>query len=185
MASLHISSSCTLLVVDIQERLLSAMPEEQATKIVRRSKTLVELAKMAGAQIYYTEQYPKGLGRTEASLLETLENAGAEGMEKVHFDVCAAPTFQEALQQIRRRVIVCGMEAHICVQATACSLSNQGKEVLVPFDAVCSREESYKENGIEVIRRSGGIITNTETLVFGTLGYSQHPEFKRFSKMIQ
>lgn len=185
MTALHLSSSCTLLIIDIQERLLGAMAPDKAAQVVKQSKTLVELASMAGAQVYYTEQYPKGLGRTEASLLEALEAAQAMGVEKVHFDACAAPEFQEHLQQMRRRVIVCGMETHICVQATVCSLLNHGKDVQVPFDAVCSRMERYEQNGLDVMRAAGAVITNTESLVFGTLGYSQHPEFKRVSKMIQ
>lgn len=185
MTALHLSSSCTLLIIDVQERLLGAMDPDKAAAVVKQSKTLVELAGVVGAQVYYTEQYPRGLGRTESSLLETLQGVQATGVEKVHFDACAAPEFQEHLQQMRRRVIVCGMETHICVQATACSLINHGKDVQIPFDAVCSRSERYEQNGLDVMSKAGAVITNTESLVFGTLGYSQHPEFKRFSKMIQ
>ncbi len=185
MTSLHLSSSCALLVIDVQERLLGAMQESAAAHMVKCTETLVELAASVGAQIHYTEQYPKGLGPTVESLKQRLEAHGASRVEKTHFDVCAAPEFQENLQELRRRVIVCGMETHICVQASVSSLLNYGKDVLLPFDAVLSRDEAYKTNGIEVMRSTGAVITNTESIVFGMLGYSQHPDFKKFSRMIQ
>lgn len=185
MTSLHLSSSCALLVVDVQERLIGAMPSDAAQLLIKHVTTLVELAASVGAQIYYTEQYPKGLGPTVEPLKSRLDALGAVRVEKTHFDACAAPEFQESLQAIRRRVVVCGMEAHICVQMTVSSLRNYDKDVLLPFDAVLSRDEAYKTNGIDVMRGTGAVITNTESLVFGTLGYSQHADFKRFSKMIQ
>ncbi|MEC9442052.1 MAG: isochorismatase family protein [Myxococcota bacterium] len=185
MIPIHISSACTLLVIDVQERLLAVMDEAERDSMLSHTETLVHLARHVGADIVYTEQYPKGLGGTEPSLLEVLTEAGATRVEKVHFDACTSPAFREPLEKMRRRVIMCGMETHICVLSTARSLMTQQHDVLVPFDAVTSRSSAYKQNGLELMREDGAIITNTETLVFGTLGYSQHPEFKRFSKMIQ
>jgi len=185
MIPIHISSACTLLVIDIQERLLAVMDESERESLLSHTETLVRLAEHVDADIIYTEQYPKGLGSTEPSLLEALTDVGAERIEKIHFDACTSPAFREPLQKMRRRVIVCGMETHICVLSTVRSLLTQQHDVLVPFDAVTSRSAEYKSNGLDLMRADGAVITNTETLVFGTLGYSQHPEFKRFSKMIQ
>jgi len=185
MIPIHISSACTLLVIDIQERLLAVMDEAERKSLLEHTETLVHLSAMVGADIVYTEQYPKGLGPTAPGLLTALEEANAHRVEKVHFDACTSPEFREPLEKMRRRVIVCGMETHICVLSTARSLMTQQHEVLVPFDAVASRDKAYKDNGLELMREDGAVITNTETLVFGTLGYSKHPQFKRFSKMIQ
>ncbi len=185
MVPIHLTSACTLLVIDTQERLIKVMPQARQAQMTKHVPTLIELAAHVGADIVYTEQYPKGLGPTVESIKQTLEGADALRVEKNHFDACAAPSFEEALGAMKRRVIVCGIEAHVCVLSTVRSLRTLEHDVLVPFDAVASRDEEYRANGLELMRESGALMTNTETLVFSTLGHSKHPEFKRFSKMVQ
>ncbi len=148
MIPVKVTTQTTLLVVDVQERLLSVMGEDGA-RVAAQASTLVALAGAFGAEIVYTEQYPKGLGPTHAGLKAELEEVGASYVDKVHFDALGAPDFAERAGALAPRVVLCGMETHICVLATARSLIELGHEVLVPFDAVCSRYADHKSNGLE------------------------------------
>lgn len=176
--------SC-LLIIDVQERLLKAMPEESMQRCLRANRTLVALASEVGARIVYTEQYPKGLGETEASLKQDLEAANAERIEKMTFDACLAPEFQPLLIDLPKQIVVCGMETHICVLATVRELLARRHTIYVPFDGVISRNEAYWNNGLDLMREAGASIVNHESIVFDALKSAEHPAFKTFSKMIR
>ncbi len=177
----------SLLVIDIQERLLPAFEEAIQKKIIRYSSVLIELASDFNSKIIYSEQYPRGLGFTVAPLLEHLE--GSTRFEKTTFDLCASPEFSasDLMKEgtvAQNTVIVCGMETHICVLATVCSLLEEGYRVLVPIDAVASRTKANYLNGLEMMKSAGAILVNTETVVFQTLKHSKSDHFKKYSKLI-
>lgn len=185
MSETYLSPKSSLLVIDVQERLLGAMPEEEMQRCLHATRTLVELAAEVGARIVYTEQYPKGLGPTESSLLEVLRDNKAERVPKMTFDACAAPEFRQYLIDLPKRTIVCGMEAHICVLSTVRELRQRRHEVVVPFDAVISRRLENRDNGLHLMEKAGATIANYETLVFDALQTAEHPAFKKFSKMVR
>ncbi|MFU8802939.1 MAG: isochorismatase family protein [Bradymonadaceae bacterium] len=185
MSHSYLSKDSSLLVIDVQERLLSAMPEDDLQRLLKATHTLIELAHEVGARIVYTEQYPKGLGSTEASLLERLGNVGAERVEKVTFDACSAPEFHQYLIDLPKQLVICGMEAHICVLSTVRELIARRHKMIVPFDAVISRDRAYRDNGLALMEKAGATIANSETIVFDALRSAEHPAFKKFSKMIR
>ncbi len=185
MSDAIFSGDTSLLVIDIQERLLKAMPDDSMQRCLHATKTLVELAGEFDADIVYTEQYPDGLGPTEESLLATLEEEGADRVEKTSFDACSAPDFRDYLIEFPKRIVVCGMETHVCVYQTVRELLERRHEIIVPFDATISRRDDYHDNGLQLMDRLGATIANYETLVFDGLQTSENPAFKRFSKMVQ
>ena len=83
------------------------------------------------------------------------------------------------------RVILAGMEAHICILQTAFDLLAQGKTVFVVEDAVISRNPENKLNALNRMRQAGVIITNTESLVFEWLAVAQGDAFKTISQLIR
>lgn len=179
-------SRSALLVVDIQERLLGAMNPDAAEEVVRQNRVLIELAADSGWNIVYSEQYPKGLGATESTLLEALIGHGAARVEKTEFSACRNDTFKDTiLPQLPSHVIVTGMETHVCVLQTVADLQARGHQVFVPHDAVLSRSARNKENGLALMKEVGAVETNTETLVFYALQKAGGDRFKRFSKMIK
>lgn len=180
-----LSAQSSLLVIDVQERLLATMPDEQMERCLHATRTLVELAGEVGAPIVYTEQYPKGLGPTESSLLETLKAHEAQRVEKVTFDACSAPGFHKHLIELPRRILVCGMETHICVRATVRELIDRRHDIVVPRDATISRRPEHHENGLRMMEQLGATITNYETVVFDALKSSKHAAFKKFSKLVR
>ena len=175
----------SLWVIDLQERFLPAIESTAMERALDSTVTLVRLASEVGARIIYTEQYPSGLGPTVERLRVVLEEADAQRFEKMTFDACLAPSLGEELSATKSRVFVCGIEAHICVRATVCSLCDRGVGVRVPFDAVASRRAEYSANGIQRMRDAGARITNRESIVFDSLETAEHPAFKTFSKMIR
>ena len=103
---------CTVVVVDVQEKLATAMPEAQMAEVVRAATVILEAAKLLGAGVIATEQYPSGLGPTLAPIAERLAEHGAPRIPKLDFSACDEPAFQRAWAERGRRVaIVLGMEA--------------------------------------------------------------------------
>lgn len=175
-------NNAALLIIDIQERLAGVM--EQKDRVVRNVLHLVELAKMQNIPIVLTEQYPKGLGRTLPEITSALPAHAL--VEKVSFNCCGEQSFNEQVRRHgRKKIIVTGMETHICVLQTSIGLLSGGYHVHLAGDAVCSRTEENRRSGLEYVRDAGGVVTNTETVLFQLLGEAGTPEFKTISNRIK
>jgi nicotinamidase-related amidase len=173
-----------LLVIDIQERLLPAMPEEIGARVVRNTQILIEAATRLGLPIFASQQYPKGLGQTVPQLAEALTNA--QRFDKVEFSAALAPELAAALPALGRdQWILTGMEAHVCVYQTARDLAARGYQVHVPVDAICSRTKASWRTGVSLIERAGAIPTSTEVCVFDLLGRAGTEDFKALSRLIK
>lgn len=169
--------STALLVVDIQERLAAAMENHEKERVYENIKLLVFLAKRLHIPILVTQQYTKGLGPTVAELAEALE--GTEPLEKITFSCCGDNAFNQRIKELGvKNLLITGMEAHICVLQTALDCLNQGYQVQVAADAVCSREPQNKTYGLEFMRHSGVLITTTESALYQLLGKAGTEDFK-------
>lgn len=176
-----------LLVIDIQERLISVMPDEIAPMIVRNVKILVDAASRLGLPIVVSQQYPKGLGPTVADIAAVLPET-AHRYDKVEFSAPSAQPFA-ALRKTelasRDQWIVTGMEAHICVYQSVRDLVGDGNAVHVVADAVCSRTKQNWRAGLDLMNRVGAIRTTTEICVFDLLERAGTDHFKALSKAIK
>jgi len=178
--------SSLLLVVDVQERLATAMPEAAMDCVVGSTLVLLESARLLGVPVLATEQYPKGLGPTVPPLAEKLRALGVEPIDKLTFDACGEPRVTRALaEHSPRAVVLAGMETHICVFQTARELVRRGLEVHVVADAVASRREENRALGLGLCERAGAVATPTETVVFDWLGRAGSDEFKAISKLVR
>jgi len=172
-----------LLVIDVQQRLLAAMPDGVQAPLIKQLGVLLQAADSLTIPVAITEQYPKGLGPTEAELLQLSPSKTA--IEKTCFSCADADEFMTTLRTSRRRsVILTGMETHICVLQTALALQGQGYQVFVVEDGVCSRTPQNQHNALQRMRQAGVIITNTESVLFEWLADAKHPEFRTLSKLI-
>lgn len=175
-----------VVVVDVQERLFSAMPELAGTDLVRSGTVLLEAASLLGAAAIATEQYPEKLGGTLAPIAEKLDALSAARIPKLDFSACREGAFISALAKMdRRKAIVIGMEAHICVFQTVRDLAIRGFTVHVPLDGVASRRDDHRAAGLDLCRASGAIVTTTESIVFDWLGRAGSDTFKKISKLIK
>jgi nicotinamidase-related amidase len=170
-----------LLVVDIQERLCSAMPEQRLSEVLARSRVLMEGAAVLGLPVIATEQYPKGLGPTVSVLREKLTPSQVH--EKVEFTALIAPV--EAKLAGRRQVLLTGMETHICVYQTVRDLVAKGFLPVLCADAVLSRKDLDYRVGLELCRDAGAMITTVESALFDLLGRAGTPEFKAISAAVK
>lgn len=174
-----------LLVIDVQERLGSAMAPEQFARLVKNTKTLVEGAKILGMPVYATEQYPKGLGPTVADVRSVLPE-DAPPIEKLAFSCGAVKELARRLYVSgRRQVVIAGMETHVCVFQTVRDLTVGGYQPFVARDAVCSRTTENHETGLALMRETGATISSTEAVLFDLLGAAGTPEFKAISPMLR
>lgn len=171
-----------LLVVDIQERLAPAMPEEILAQTIRNTTILIEAAKRLGLPILVSQQYPKGLGPTVAAI-ESVLPPTAQRFDKVEFS--AGALVQPDAKNGRDQYIIAGMETHICVYQTARGLVDRGLSAFVAVDAVCSRAKLNWEIGRDLIAKAGATVTSTETIVFELLGRAGTDDFKALSRLIK
>lgn len=176
-----------LVLVDLQERLMAAIPEAIVQRTVRRAGHLVAVARDLGIPTLVTEQYPEGLGPTVQPLRDALGGAADGLVRKLDFDATGEPLFVARLDGLyrRRQVILAGVETHICVALTARSLLARGCEVFVASDAAASREKSSWRAGLQLITDMGGTCAPTETLLFDLVGRAEGPVFKAISRRLK
>ena len=180
MSALVFPSAATtsLLIIDVQERLVPAM-HAAAAQCIRTTSILLECAIEFQWPVFYTEQFPRGLGPTIEPLRVLLEQAGAQRQEKTEFSALNNADFAAAaLPRLTNHVIVCGMESHICVLQTVVDLQARGHQAYVPIDGVASRTEANRDNGLALMARAGAVVTNAESLLFGAVGRAG----RRFSR---
>jgi nicotinamidase-related amidase len=174
----------TLVVVDMQEKLMSAMPDVESGVAVKNVKILLEAAKILDIPVHVTEQYPNGLGPTISNIKESV-GEGFHPIEKLVFSCARSPEFMDELKDLKRSsVLLCGVETHVCVLQTAIDLVNDGYHVYVPADAVVSRKELDWEKGIDLMDKAGAIIGTTEAFLFQLLERAGTDEFKQISKLV-
>jgi nicotinamidase-related amidase len=170
-----------LLVVDVQDRLLAVMPD--AAGLVRDVGFLLDVANLLKVPTLATEQYPQGLGPTNAELVRRLP---PERPAKVAFSCCGAPGLLSELRRLGRpNVVVAGMETHVCVLNTVLDLLAEGLTAFVTADAVQSRFRTDHDTALRRMDRAGAVLTTAETTAFEWLGGSDHPQFKAVSKLVQ
>lgn len=168
-----------LIVVDVQEAFREALASFE--HVAEASATMVQGVTAIGVPVVVTEQYPKGLGATVAEVQRHLP-AGTEPIEKTRFSGAEADGFDLAG---REQAIVCGIEAHVCVNQTVLDLLEEDTEVHVVADAVGSRTEANRELGLARMEHAGALITSVEMALFELLGGSEADAFKRVQALIK
>jgi nicotinamidase-related amidase len=171
-----------LLIIDIQEKLSSVMKYED--KVIDNTLILLETSKLMNIPVIITEQYPKGIGPTVNQIKEKIDS-NVEIFEKTSFTGCTEEVILALEKAGKEKIIITGMETHVCVFQTARDLIDNGYEVFVARDAVCSRTKENFLNALDLMKDMGVVITNTETIVFDLLKKSGTPEFKVLSKLIK
>lgn len=175
------SPHASLLVIDLQEKLVPVMTEP--APLLKNAERLIRVASLLQIPTIATEQYPAGLGPTVAAIKEALDTIVP--FEKLLFSACT-PAVSEAMAGIgRKQIIVTGIEAHVCVQQTALDLLQGGYGVWLCADAVSSRRAYDRDIALERMRDAGVIITTTESVIFELLGQAGTDQFKQVLKLIK
>lgn len=183
--SLLRAEDSVLLIVDMQARLAASMPVETFTRTRNAAIVLARAAGELDLPVLVTRQYPKGLGPTDGDLATALPD-GTVTIDKTCFSACDAEELMEALRAIgRSQVVVCGMEAHVCVLQTAAGLAAAGHEPCVVADAVCSRSDEHRDNALTRMTAAGIMVSNHESVLFEWLRDARHKQFKAVSALLK
>jgi nicotinamidase-related amidase len=171
-----------LLIIDIQDRLATVMKMKDA--VVNNCVHLIELAKLLDIPVVLTEQYSKGLGQTVEEIRKALPVY--RPVEKLTFSCCEEPAFLSEIKKLdKKTLILTGMETHICVLQTCIGLLQNGFNVHLVKDAVCSRNKENWKTASEFMRDAGAVISCTETVLFQLLKRAGTEEFKVISRRIK
>jgi nicotinamidase-related amidase len=172
-----------LLVVDLQEKLLAHIHDQAG--LLRRTERLIRGAHLLDVPIMVTEQYPRGLGHTDAGVRDALGDA-YRPIEKAAISALGEPAFRESFAAVgRRQIILCGIEAHVCVYQTARDFRSDACAVHVVADCVGSREARDAEIGLQRMQQIGCCVTSHEMAIFEMLAVSGTSEFKQWVQMIR
>lgn len=192
MAGLVNVERTVMVSVDLQGKLMDMVHEPR--RLFTANQRFLELADIFAVPLILTEQYPEGLGETQADLLEQfdrLETPTAR-ITKTSFGCCGEPSFVEALLALGKvdevadlHVVLAGIETHICVLQTALGLVDLGASVFVAWDCTSARGENYHRLGLERMQQAGVSLINHESLGFELARDKQHPAFRRLSALLR
>jgi nicotinamidase-related amidase len=169
-----------LLVIDVQEKLVPLI--STAPAMIRNIAFLIDVARLLDMPVQATEQYPRGLGPTVPQLAGRLPDRP----DKIAFSSCAVLSVIETFHRAARpKIVVAGIEAHVCVLHTVLDLLALDFRVYIPVDAVASRSTLDRDIAVRRAEKEGAILTTTETCAFEWIGGAGHPRFKEISKLVQ
>jgi len=176
--------NAVLAIIDIQERLMPIMDSGITAQMVKNTNLFSRMFKMWQAPIELTEQYPRGLGHTLLDVTRHLPDVVP--IEKLAFSAGGEPAFLKALAgHGRTKVVVVGMETHICVLQTVLDLIAEGYAVFVADDAVQSSSKNAWRSGLHLMRDAGAVVAPSQSLLFQMVGSAGTDEFRFFSKMLK
>lgn len=171
-----------LLIVDIQQAMLKAI---ESWKIVEdKVKQLIRTSNALNVPILLTEQYSKGLGETLPDLTQGIE--APEIFHKEHFSACLENEFIPTVQSFnRKKIVVVGMETHVCVLQTGLDLIKAGFQVHLVADAVASRVNENRNIAIDIMRQAGAVITSTEIVIFQWALRANTDDFRKILPIVK
>jgi nicotinamidase-related amidase len=170
-----------LLVVDVQEKFLPVIHEFE--RVEKNCALLLRVAKQLQIPVIITEQYPERLGSTLPSLRSLAPEAPL--ISKLRFSACVASTLSALEATGRKTVLLCGIEAHVCVLQTALDLAEREYSVFAARDAISSRTPENAQIGWERMMRAGVLPTSTESATFELLQEAGTPDFKALLSWIK
>lgn len=173
------ASRSTLIIIDLQERLMPAIHDGEA--VVRNALRLAQTAKLLDIPVIGTAQNPQGLGPNVAEVHAECSQVFA----KMNFDACAEPAFLDALAGERNDLIVAGCEAHVCVLQSVLGLLGRGYHVRLVADAVGSRVPFNRQIAMERARAAGAELLTTEMVLFEWMRSAAHPRFKDMLRLVK
>ncbi len=170
-----------LLIVDVQQKLISNIKGNQL--LIFNIKRLIDTCNLLNVRIALTEQNPLKLGTTLESILDNNEYTKFEKME---FSCSDHKNFISFIDKYNfKNIIVCGIESHICILQTSIGLLQKGFNILIPRDAIGSRNEIDNDTAFLRLILSGAVASTTESLICELCKTSSRKEFREISKILK
>ncbi len=172
-----------LLVIDMQEAFRNKISDFSET--AARIALVSHAVQLLDVPIIVTEQYSKGLGET-ANEIRAVLSPTAKRIEKTAFSSCGAQSFESELIELRAlNILVCGIEAHICVNQTVHDLLAGGYRVHFLTDCITARAQQNKDVAFMKMQQSGAVPTTIEMALFELLRDATHAQFKTIQNLIK
>ena len=170
-----------LLIVDVQENLINNIKGNQL--LIFNIKKLIDTCNLLNVNIAITEQNPLKLGMT----LESISNDNEyPKFEKMEFSCSENGNFINFINEHKfKNIIVCGIESHICILQTSIDLLQKGLNILIPRDAIGSRNEIDNDTAFLRLILSGAVASTTESLICELCKTSSRKEFREVSKILK
>ncbi len=174
-----------LLVVDVQEKLIGLVPEHE--RIVWNIGRLLDGAKALGVFAAATEQYPQGLGPTTPVLAQRFDSTPDNPVPAKTMFSCrgSASTFDGFRRRGLFKLLVVGIETHVCIGQTVLDAMANGFRVYVAVDAVGARFAVDHETALRRMESSGATLTTTESALFEWCEAAGTPQFKEISRIVR
>jgi hypothetical protein len=169
-----------LLVVDVQGKLVTLVPGYR--RIVWNIRRLIDGADALGVAKAATEQYPQGLGPTVPELAAKF--GPLPGKTAFSCAECG-DLFRGWMERGIHKVLVAGIEAHVCVQQTVLDLLAHGFRVYLAVDAIGSRFEVDYQTALRRMDSAGATLTTTESALFEWCEKAGTPQFKKISALVK
>ncbi len=178
---LEIPNAC-LVVIDVQGKLAQLMFDKES--LFKNVRILIQAAQILDIPILWCQQVPESLGPTVPEIAELL--AGEEPIDKACFSCCGEERFTAELNALgREQVLLCGIEAHVCVYQTAMDLMEGGLDITIVADAVSSRTEQNRETALDRLSAEGANISSTEMVLFELIKTAKHPQFRDIARLVK
>jgi nicotinamidase-related amidase len=150
-----------------------------------RIALMVQAARLLHLPFLVTEQYPQGLGRTASEIAAVLPDA-VEVIEKTTFSSCGSHQFQSQLERVAaKQTLICGIEAHICVNQTVHDLLASGFQVHLLTDCITSRKQNDRKIAFRKMQASGAIPSSVELALFELMRDAKHEQFRAIQGLIK
>ncbi|MFV2066737.1 MAG: hydrolase [Pirellulales bacterium] len=174
------ASDTAVLVIDVQEKLIRLIPEHQ--RLIWNVDRLLNGARLFGMPVLATQQYPRGLGETVPEIAGYFDQIPS----KTSFSCRACPElFRGLFDRGVHRLLLAGIETHVCVLQTAFDLMAAGFQVFVAVDATGSRHRLDREVALRRLEASGAVLTTTESALFEWCGDADCPEFSDLRQLVK
>ncbi len=177
------AESSVLVVVDMQEPFLRHLFERE--RVVNNCRLLIQSARILQVPVIATLQYAQRMGGVIPEIAEVLPE-GCEPVDKMCFSCYRSEPFRTALMASERtQVVVCGVEAHICVMQTALDAQEAGFHVQVAEDSVSSRSRENWQIAMRRLRHAGVVVTCAESVIYEWLGEAGTDAFRQILQLVK
>lgn len=174
IARLH-PDTTALLVIDVQERLVPTIVDRD--RLVTNCAIMLRMAAEFGLPYFLTEQYPRGLGRTVEEVAHAMTDPSRR-IEKTRFSAAVDLITDQFAAWRRSSVMVCGIEAHVCVLQTVLDLQERGYHCFVCTDAISASQHGQIAPALRRMERAGATPTGVLSIMYELMADAKHPSFR-------
>ena len=178
-------ATSTLLVCDVQERfrrVIHCMPA-----VIDTTSRLVRGAGALGVPVLVTEQAPRVLGATVSpEVLPHLPAGTPPPIAKTDFSMwpsIAASLAARGGPAAVPHLVLCGIEAHVCVLQTVLDARAAGYQVHLAVDGISSQRAGDRATALARALGAGALAATSEMVLFQWSGGAGHPAFKAVSAL--